>query len=99
MLSRAFRNRFLEVQMGEIPEAELATTHLTVASAADLLLFADAIECEQLAESATNLILANLPAVMETEGWARVAQNAKSLNELMGKMAVPNSPGLLRRRS
>ena len=69
---------------------ELATRHLSVESAADLLLLADAHSCPQLKESATEFFVSKAPEVMATEGWRRLSKSADLLAELVGVLASPN---------
>ena len=73
-----------------------ATQHLSVESAADLLLLADSHSCPQLKENATELILSQLTEVMATEGWTRlVDENTGSpyyRNTASGEMSWDRPP-------
>ena len=83
-------DRFGVTRLKQLAEIELATRHLSVESAADLLLLADAHSCPQLKESATELFVAKAPEVMATAGWARLSKSADLLAELMGEAFSPN---------
>ena len=76
-------DRFGVTRLKQLAEIELATRHLSVESAADLLLLADAHSCPQLKESATELFVSKAPEVMATAGWARLGASADLLRELM----------------
>ena len=69
-------DRFGVTRLKQLAEIELATRHLSVESAADLLLLADAHSCPQLKESATELFVSKAPEVMATAGWARLGASA-----------------------
>ena len=69
-------DRFGVTRLKQLAEIELATRHLSVESAADLLLLADAHSCPQLKESATELFVSKAAEVMATEGWARLSKSA-----------------------
>ena len=60
-------DRFGVTRLKQLAEIELATRHLSVESAADLLLLADAHSCPQLKESASELFVSKAPEVMATE--------------------------------
>mgnify|MGYP002042753263 CR=1 FL=1 len=85
-------DRFGVTRLKQLAEIELATRHLSVESAADLLLLADAHSCPQLKESATELFVSKAPEVMATAGWARLSASASLLAELMGSMAGTKRP-------
>ena len=51
--------------------------------AAELLLFADAHSYPQLKELAMDVVLANLQAVMATDGWKKVAESPALLQECL----------------
>ena len=85
-------DRFGVTRLKQLAEIELATRHLSVESAADLLLLADAHSCPQLKESATELFVSKAPEVMATAGWARLGASAALLRELMGSMAGTKRP-------
>ena len=80
-------DRFGVTRLKQLAEIELATRHLSVESAADLLLLADAHSCPQLKESATELFVSNMSEVMATAGWARLGASNDLLRELMGSVA------------
>ena len=83
-------DRFGVTRLKQLAEIELATRHLSVESAADLLLLADAHSCPQLKESATELFVSKAPEVMATAGWARLSASASLLAELMAEGFSPN---------
>ena len=83
-------DRFGVTRLKQLAEIELATRHLSVESAADLLLLADAHSCPQLKESATEFFVSKAPEVMATEGWVRLGASADLLRELMGEAFSPN---------
>ena len=83
-------DRFGVTRLKQLAEIELATRHLSVESAADLLLLADAHSCPQLKESASELFVSKAPEVMATEGWVRLGASADLLRELMGEAFSPN---------
>ena len=83
-------DRFGVTRLKQLAEIELATRHLSVESAADLLLLADAHSCPQLKESATELFVSKPPESMATAGWARLSASASLLAELMGEVTSPN---------
>ena len=83
-------DRFGVTRLKQLAEIELATRHLSVESAADLLLLADAHSCPQLKESATELFVSKAPEVMATAGWARLSKSADLLAELMAEGFSPN---------
>ena len=85
-------DRFGVTRLKQLAEIELATRHLSVESAADLLLLADAHSCPQLKESATELFVSNMSEVMATAGWARLSASASLLAELMGSVAGTKRP-------
>ena len=57
-------DRFGVTRLKQLAEIELATRHLSVEGAADLLLLADAHSCPQLKESATELFVSKAPEVI-----------------------------------
>ena len=83
-------DRFGITRLNQLAEIELATRHLSVESATDLLLLADAHSCPQLKESATEFFVSKAPEVMATEGWRRLSKSADLLAELVGVLASPN---------
>ena len=83
-------DRFGVTRLKQLAEIELATRHLSVESAADLLLLADAHSCPQLKESATELFVSKAAEVMATEGWVRLGASAALLRELMGEALSRN---------
>ena len=83
-------DRFGVTRLKQLAEIELATRHLSVESAADLLLLADAHSCPQLKESATELFVSKAPEVMATAGWVRLGASADLLRELVGVLTSPN---------
>ena len=83
-------DRFGVTRLKQLAEIELATRHLSVESAADLLLLADAHSCPQLKESATEFFVSKAPEVMATEGWVRLGASADLLRELMGEAFSPH---------
>ena len=91
-------DRFGVTRLKQLAEIELATRHLSVESAADLLLLADAHSCPQLKESATELFVSKAPEVMATAGWRRLSKSADLLAELMGELASPTTSIRARRR-
>ena len=64
-------------------EAELVKQGVAVDEAAELLLFADAHSYPQLKETAKDVCVANLQAVMATEGWQKVDESNKLLREVL----------------
>ena len=83
-------DRFGVTRLKQLAEIELATRHLSVESAADLLLLADAHSCPQLKESASELFVSKAAEVMATAGWVRLGASADLLRELVGVLASPN---------
>ena len=83
-------DRFGVTRLKQLAEIELATRHLSVESAADLLLLADAHSCPQLKESASELFVSKAAEVMATEGWVRLGASADLLRELVGVLASAN---------
>ena len=83
-------NRFGVLRCKQLAEVELATRHIAIESAADLLLFADAQSCPLLKENAIEYIVKHADEVMQTDGWTRLAESAKLLQEVMQMMSSVN---------
>ena len=84
-------DRFGVVRLKQLAELALAERHLTVESAADLLLLADAHSCPQLKETAAEFFVERAGDVMASGGWPRLAQSTALLGELMGDMAAASA--------
>lgn len=76
-------NRFGCSRLKIIAESELVQSKITVDTAADLILFADAQSCALLKETAIDFFAANASAVMLSTGWSKVKESAAILAELM----------------
>ena len=64
-------------------EAEMASAGIAVDNAAELILFADGMNCAMLKEAAMDYFVANAQAVMESEGFAQVKESPAVMAELM----------------
>jgi hypothetical protein len=64
-------------------DAELAASDITVATAADLVLFADAKNCPLLKEAAMDFSPSNPTSVMSSSGWANMRELVGLLAELL----------------
>jgi hypothetical protein len=64
-------------------EAELASAGIAVDNAADLILFADGMNCAMLKEAAMEFFVENAQAVMASEGFEQVKESPAILTELM----------------
>jgi hypothetical protein len=66
-----------------LAEAEIASWGITVDTAADLIIFADAKNCALLKETAMDFCAANLASVRSSPGWGKVEESFPLLKELM----------------
>lgn len=76
-------DRFGCVQLKLHAETCLAEAGVSNNEAAEMLLFADGHSCPQLKELARDVLVSDLPAVMASEGWKRVAESPALLSECM----------------
>jgi hypothetical protein len=76
-------NRFGCKGLKLLAEAELAVSGLSVDTAADLVLLADARNCALLKESAMDFFAANPTSVMSSSGWHTVEESLPLMKELM----------------
>ena len=68
-------------------EAELAAAGITTENAADIILFADGMNCAMLKETAMDYFVTNAQDVMASEGFAQVKESPVVMAELMAAMA------------
>ena len=64
-------------------EAEMATAGITTENAAELILFADGMNCAMLKEAAMEFFVKNAQAVMASDGFEQVKESPAILTELM----------------
>jgi hypothetical protein len=70
-----------------VAEAELASSCITVDTAADMILIGDAKNCALLKEAAIDFFAANLESVISSPGWANIRESAALLAEVMEVLA------------
>jgi len=73
-------------------ESVMVDKFLEVSNAANRLLFADAHSLALLKEAAINIVVTNLNSVRDTEGWSKVRESNRLLEELLDSYA-PRSQG------
>jgi hypothetical protein len=66
-----------------VAEAELASSCITVETAADLIMLGDSKNCALLKEAAMDFFAANATSVMSSPGWVDIAESAPIMRELM----------------
>jgi hypothetical protein len=68
-------------------EAELASSYITVDTAADMILLGDAENCALLKEAAIEFFATNPMPVMSSSGWEKVEESLPLMKELMAVLA------------
>jgi speckle-type POZ protein len=68
-------------------EAELASSGISVDTAADMILLGDAKNCALLKEAAIEFFAVNPTVVMSSSGWKQVEESLPLMNELMAVLA------------
>lgn len=78
------------VRLKQLAELNLAK-RLSVDTAADSFLLADALDCAHLREVAVDTILANLAAVAATPGWQRLRKAAHLIADILESAAAAST--------
>jgi hypothetical protein len=74
-------------------EAELASSGISVDTAADMILLGDAKNCALLKEAAIDFFAKNAESVKASPGWAKLRESAALLDELMEVVVNNNKKG------
>jgi speckle-type POZ protein len=80
-------DRFGCISLKLLAEAELVQSGITVDTAADLIIFADAKNCALLKEAAMEFFAVNPAVVMSSPGWGKVEESLPLMKELMAVLA------------